>query len=98
MGRSIPLKKGIYGLVRRCVPKGEQGEILKACHNLEYGGHFSGDRTTTKVLQFGLYCPNLFKYAHLILPECDRCQQIGNISKRNQMPHNAMLELELFDI
>ncbi|XP_050890760.1 uncharacterized protein LOC127096204 [Lathyrus oleraceus] len=27
-----------------------------------------------------------------------RCQRTGNISKRNQMPQNAMLEVELFDV
>lgn len=48
-------KKGIYGLVRRCVPEEEQRDILKACHDSEYGRHFSGDRTSSKVLQFGLY-------------------------------------------
>ncbi|XP_050888912.1 uncharacterized protein LOC127094083 [Lathyrus oleraceus] len=54
-------KKGIDGLVRRCVPEEEQKEILRAYHNSEYGGHFGGDRTTTKVLQSGLYWPALSK-------------------------------------
>lgn len=43
-------KKGINGLVGRCVSEEEQRDILKACHDIEYGGHFSGDRTATKVL------------------------------------------------
>ena len=45
----------IDGLVRRYVPEEEQRDILKACHNSKYGGHFSGYRTATKVLQSGLY-------------------------------------------
>ncbi|XP_058724967.1 uncharacterized protein LOC131596352 [Vicia villosa] len=91
-------KRGINGLVRRCVPEEEQRDVLKACHDLDYGGHFSGDRTTAKVLQSGLYWLTLFKDAHHVVRECDRCQRTGNISKRNQMPQNAMFEVELFDL
>lgn len=43
-------KKGINRLVRRCVPEEEHRDMLKACRESEYEGHFSGDRTTTKVL------------------------------------------------
>ncbi|XP_058784125.1 uncharacterized protein LOC131658893 [Vicia villosa] len=76
-------KKGLDGLIRRCVPEEEQRDVLKACHDSEYGGHFSGDRTAAKVLQSGLYWPTLFKDAQSIVKECDRCQRTGNISKRN---------------
>ncbi|XP_050900687.1 uncharacterized protein LOC127107444 [Lathyrus oleraceus] len=51
-----------------------------------------------KVLQSGLYWPTLFKDAQYIVKECDRCQRTGNISKRNQMPQNAMLEVEFFHV
>ncbi|XP_058774400.1 uncharacterized protein LOC131648682 [Vicia villosa] len=91
-------KKGIDGFVRRCVREEEQRDVLKACHDSDYGGHFSGDRTAAKVLQSGLYWPTLFKDAHHVVRECDRCQRTGNISKRNQMPQKAMLEVELFDL
>ncbi|XP_050919496.1 uncharacterized protein LOC127137042 [Lathyrus oleraceus] len=91
-------KKGVDGLVRRCVPEEEQRDMLKACHDSDYGGHFSGDRTATKVLQSGLYWTTLFKDAQQMIKECDKCQRMGNISKRNQMPQNPMLEVELFDI
>ncbi|XP_050900114.1 uncharacterized protein LOC127106859 [Lathyrus oleraceus] len=75
-------KKGIDGLVRRYVPKEEQRDILRACHNSEYGGHLSGDRTTTKVLQSGLYWPTLFRDAQGIVKECDRCQRtVDYVSK-----------------
>lgn len=43
-------KKGVDGLVRRCVPEEEQRDVLKAFHDSDYGGRFSGDRTVTKVL------------------------------------------------
>ncbi|XP_058774637.1 uncharacterized protein LOC131648923 [Vicia villosa] len=61
-------------------------------------GHFSVDRTVAKVLQFGLYWHILFKDAHHVVRECDRCQRTCNISKRNQMLLNPMLEVELFDL
>ncbi|XP_058765799.1 uncharacterized protein LOC131639312 [Vicia villosa] len=90
-------KKGVDRLIRRCVPE-EQQEVLKACHDSNYGGHFSGDRTSEKVLQSGLYWPTLFKDAQMTVKECDRCQRTGNISRRNQMPQKGILEVELFDV
>ena len=29
---------------------------------------------------------------------CDRCQRTSNISKRDEMPMNIMLKVELFDV
>ncbi|XP_022849990.1 uncharacterized protein LOC111372063 [Olea europaea var. sylvestris] len=29
---------------------------------------------------------------------CDKCQRIGNISKRNKMPLNSILEVKIFDM
>ncbi|XP_050885076.1 uncharacterized protein LOC127088200 [Lathyrus oleraceus] len=91
-------KKGVDGLVRKYVPEEEQRYVLKACHDSDYGGHFSGDRPAAKVLQSGLYWPTLFKDAQQLIKECDKCQRMGNISKRNQMPQNPMLQVELFDV
>ncbi|XP_058745883.1 uncharacterized protein LOC131618732 [Vicia villosa] len=91
-------KRGVDGLIRRCVPEEEQKDVLRACHDSEYGGHFSGDRTASKVLQSRLYWPSLFKDSQEMVKECDKCQRTGNISKRNQMPQNFMLEVELFDV
>lgn len=56
-------KRGVDGLVRRCVPEKEQRDVLRAYHDSDYGGHFSGDKTATKVLHSGLYWPTLFKDA-----------------------------------
>ncbi|XP_057418680.1 uncharacterized protein LOC130712881 [Lotus japonicus] len=39
------------GVIRKCVPEEEFENILWHCHGSEYVGHFSGERTTTKVLQ-----------------------------------------------
>jgi hypothetical protein len=39
-------RKGIDGLLQRCLTYGEVLVILKACHNSACGGHFSGRLTT----------------------------------------------------
>ncbi|XP_058766048.1 uncharacterized protein LOC131639583 [Vicia villosa] len=57
----------------------------------------SGDRIAAKILQSGLYWPTVFKDAQEFVRHCEKCQRTGNISKRNQMPQNSMLEVELFD-
>jgi hypothetical protein len=49
-------KEGIDGIMRRCVPKYEQQEILRKCHCSAYAGHHAGDRTAQKILQSGFYC------------------------------------------
>src|SRR4051795_12375648 len=54
-------KEGVDGVMRRCVPEHEQGEILRKCHCSAYGGHHAGDRTAQKVLQSAFYWPTLFK-------------------------------------
>ena len=33
-------------IIRRCVPKIEQGGIMENGHESPYGGHFAGDKTT----------------------------------------------------
>ncbi|KAL4296674.1 hypothetical protein GQ457_12G014290 [Hibiscus cannabinus] len=85
-------------LLRRCVPKEEQKDILFHCHTSTCGGNFGGARTAAKVLQSGFYWPTLFKDAHNYYKACDRCQRTGNISRRNEMPLQYILEVELFDV
>ena len=37
-------------IIRKCVPEGEQQGILSHCHENEFGGHFSSQKTSMKVL------------------------------------------------
>ena len=60
-------------VIRRCVSEDEMGSILTHCHTLSCGGHFGGQRITTKVLQLGFYWPILFKDAHQFVSTCDKC-------------------------
>ena len=85
-------------VIRRCVPEDEMYNILNHCHTLSCGGHFGGQRTTAKVLQSGFYWPSLFKDAHQFVSTCDKCQRMGNISRKDEPPMHPILEVELFDL
>ena len=83
---------------RRCVPEDEMHSILNHCHTLPCGGHFGGQRTAAKVLQSGFYWPSLFKDAYQFVSTCDKCQRMGNISRKDEPPMHPILEVELFDL
>ena len=85
-------------IIRKCVPDDEQRGILSHCHESACGGHFASHKTTMKVLQYGFYWPSLFKEAHQMCRVCDRCQRLGNLSRRHMMPLNQILVVELFDL
>ncbi|XP_075507459.1 uncharacterized protein LOC142544284 [Primulina tabacum] len=76
----------------------EAQEILEQCLSSPYGGHFGTSRTAAKVLQSGFLWPNLFKDRYTLVKSCDRCQRLGNISRRHELPLTNILEVELFDV
>ena len=83
-------------IIRRCVPESEQCKIVNECHASLDGGHFSGERTTHKILQSGFYWPTIFRDCAEWVKLCDRCQKIGNISSRNEMPLRGILVVQIF--
>ncbi|KAI5343406.1 hypothetical protein L3X38_011282 [Prunus dulcis] len=85
-------------IIRRCVPESEQQSILTFSHALACRGHFSAKKTALKVLQSGFFWPTLFKNAFDFCSKCDRCQKMGSISRRNEMPLNNILVVKLFDV
>ncbi|WJZ98396.1 hypothetical protein VitviT2T_016923 [Vitis vinifera] len=85
-------------IIRKCVPEEEQQGILSHCHENACGGHFASQKTTIKVLQSGFCWPSLFKDAHTMCRSCDRCQRLGKLTRRNQMPMNPILIVDLFDV
>ncbi|KAJ9557548.1 hypothetical protein OSB04_012162 [Centaurea solstitialis] len=70
-------------VIRRCIPVEETTEILHHCHSGPCGGFF---------------WPTLYHDAQIFVKKCDECQRSGNISQRNEMPLNGILEIELFDV
>ncbi|RVW23639.1 Transposon Ty3-G Gag-Pol polyprotein [Vitis vinifera] len=85
-------------IIRKCVPEEEQQGILSHCHESACGGHFASQKTAMKVLQSGFTWPSLFKDAHIMCRSCDRCQRLGKLKRRNQMPMNPILIVDLFDV
>ncbi|KAJ9541977.1 hypothetical protein OSB04_028483 [Centaurea solstitialis] len=85
-------------VIRRCIPKEEVTSIIHHCHTGPCGGHFGGHRTAAKILQSGFYWPTLHRDCHDFVKSCDECQRSENISRRNEMPLNGILEIELFDV
>ncbi|KAM1849316.1 hypothetical protein ACFX13_013607 [Malus domestica] len=85
-------------IIRRCIPEAEQESVLRFAHHFACGGHFGQKRTAEKILQSGLFWPTLFKDAYNWCKACDRCQRVGNQSKRNEMPRQSILIVELFDV
>ena len=80
------------------MPNEEMESILHHCHSREFEGHFRATKTASKVLQSGFYWPSLFKDSFNFVANNDRCQRIGNISRKNEMPLTNILEIELFDV
>nr|CAN64603.1 hypothetical protein VITISV_033149 [Vitis vinifera] len=85
-------------IIRKCVPEEEQQGILNHCHENACEGHFASQKTTMKVLQSGFTWPSLFKDAHTMCRSYDRCQRLGKLTKRNQMPMNPILIVVLFNV
>ncbi|CAN6723582.1 unnamed protein product [Malus baccata var. baccata] len=85
-------------IIRRCVHDSECNSILSFCHTYVCGGHFGTQRTALKVLQCGFYWPSIFKDAKTFCLTCDKCQRMGGISARDQMPQVSILNVEIFDV
>jgi len=90
-------KIGADNLLQRCVTQEEAKSILWHCHNSPCGSHYGGDKMATKVLQSGFFWPTLFKDAHQHVQQCDQCQRMRCISRRNEMPLQNIMEVEVFD-
>ncbi|RVW88059.1 Transposon Tf2-12 polyprotein [Vitis vinifera] len=85
-------------IIRKCVPEQEQSRILSHCHDSACGGHFASQKTAMKVIQSGFWWPSLFKDAHSMCKGCDRCQRLGKLTRRNMMPLNPILIVDIFDV
>ncbi|XP_027150139.1 uncharacterized protein LOC113750348 [Coffea eugenioides] len=83
-------------VMRRCVSEMEFQSILAFCHTFACGGHFGPKRTAHKILESGFYWLSLFKDAYVFCKSCDRCQRIGNITRRDHMPQVPMIFVDIF--
>ena len=85
-------------VIRRCVPEEEKEDIMFHCHSSPVGGHFGVARTAAKILESGFYWPTLHRDCHEFIKQCDRCQRVGTISRRHELPLTNVLEVEIFDV
>ena len=72
--------------------------ILRHCHSLECGGHFGGDKTTTKVCNRDFFCQPCTR---ILMPLCLPMINVrgwGNVSKRDEFPLKGILKVELFNV
>jgi len=72
--------------------------ILHHFHIRKVGGYFERTKTSAKVLQCGFYWPTLFKNTEAFVEYFNAYQKSGNISRKNEMPLNIILEVEFFDV
>ncbi|RVW12157.1 Retrovirus-related Pol polyprotein from transposon 297 [Vitis vinifera] len=84
-------------IIRKCVPEDEQQGILNHCHENACGGHFASQKTAMKVLQSGFTWPSLSKMPTSCVGVVIDAKA-WKLTKRNQMPMNPILIVELFDV
>ena len=91
-------RRGVDMIIRRRVQETEQGGIMEKGHASPYEGHFAGDKTAHKILKSGFYWPTLFKDCFEWVKHCDTYQRMGNINRRNEMPLQGILVVQIFDV
>lgn len=91
-------KLGACDIFRRCMAEEEVEYIMKHYHFAPYDGHAGTSKTCTKILQASLFWPTLWRDVHTYIVRCDRCQRIGNVSRRHEIPLRNIQEVELFDV
>lgn len=72
-------------------------DILHACHDEPYGGHYAIGRTTYNIFQVGYYWPTLHKDVKQYVSQRDESQRMGNPTKRDEMPLQPQVPFEPFE-
>lgn len=90
-------RRGVDGLLRRCIEEQEVTKILEACHDSACGGHFAGRLTAQKALRAGYFWPTMFQDAHDHAKRCDACQRYAKNDLHMAMPLHVSLPLAPFE-
>nr|CAN68518.1 hypothetical protein VITISV_036970 [Vitis vinifera] len=69
-------------------------ESLMLLEDAPWYAHIANYLVTGEVQSFSW--PSLFKDAHTMCKSCDRCQRLGKLTRRNQMPMNPILIVDIF--
>ena len=86
-------RRGVDGILRRCVDYTEVLAILEACHDSACGGHFLGRLTGQKILHAGYYWPTLFADATAHAKKCDTCQRYARNDLHMDLPLHPTLPI-----
>jgi hypothetical protein len=90
-------RRGIDGILRRCISEPEATKILEACHDGICGGHFSGRLSALKILRAGYFWPSMFADAHRHANRCDACQRYARNDLHMALPLNPSFPLLPFE-
>lgn len=93
--RSGKYLENSYGILSSLLEE-EIQSVMTHFHSSTYDGHASKSKTVAKFLQVVLYWPNLFEDVYLFIIKRDQCQCTRNISKRNDMDQNNILQVDIF--
>ena len=79
-------RRGVDGVLRRCVTAEEIPKVLEAAHDSLCGGHFAGRLTAQKALRSGYFWPTMFADSHEHAKRCDACQRYSRRDPGMGMP------------
>ena len=85
------------GLIRHSVSKVKMLSVLKACHSSHVGWHYSGIRTTHKILQCGYYWPTIYQGA-MCWPRHVKDAKEMVILRKQELILIPILVIELSDV
>nr|GEZ87223.1 reverse transcriptase domain-containing protein [Tanacetum cinerariifolium] len=85
-------------IIRRCMAEKESIDILNACHSGPTGGHYGANYTAKKVFDSGFYWTSIYKDAFELVKRCDSCQRQGEVSQKDEIPHNFIQICKIFDM
>eukprot|EP00253_Pinus_taeda_P027733 PITA_27733 len=90
-------KLGLDQILRHCVREEEVFDILITCHDGPCGGHIAAKRTAFKILQAGYYWPTPHQDVRRYISQCDRCQRMGKLTPRDEMPLQPQVTFNPFE-
>jgi hypothetical protein len=85
-------------IIMRCIPEHDQANVISFFHDHACGSRISAKKIAAKILQCEFYWPTLFRDSYTYCASCECCQKLGSISRRNMIPLNPFMIVEIFDV
>jgi hypothetical protein len=90
-------KLGVDKILIQCVLEHERLMILEEAHDEITGGHYAGRESAQNIFCSGIWWPTFHKDAKEYCQSCDVCKRVGKPSRRDEMPLNPQVNLQVFD-